>query len=208
MAFSLTDPKKASAVVETEFGYHIIQLIEKRGERANTRHILIKPRVDAKDLENARLRLDSIRADILDEKFTFENAASYISQDKDTRNNNGLMTQMTPNGTTSLFEMSQLPAEVARAVAQLKPGQVSKAFVMKDQRTGQDKVAIVKLKERVEAHRANMSNDYQLIRNMAIAAESQRILNEWVDKKISSTYIRIEPGWQDCPDWRHNWLKK
>lgn len=208
VAFSLTDPKKASAVVETEFGYHIIQLIEKRGERANTRHILIKPRVDAKDLENARLRLDSIRADILDEKFTFENAASYISQDKDTRNNNGLMTQMTPNGTTSLFEMSQLPAEVARAVAQLKPGQVSKAFVMKDQRTGQDKVAIVKLKERVEAHRANMSNDYQLIRNMAIAAESQRILNEWVDKKISSTYIRIEPGWQDCPDWRHNWLKK
>lgn len=207
MAFSLTDPKKASAVVETEYGFHIIQLIEKRGERVNSRHILLKPKVDYKDLEAARLRLDSIRSDILDEKFSFEDAASYISQDKDTRNNQGLMTQMTNTGTTSLFEMSQLPGEVARAVADLKPGQISKAFVMKD-RTGQDKVAIVKLKERVEAHRANMTNDYQLIRNMAVAAESQRILDEWVDKKISTTYIRIEPGWQDCSNWRHNWLKK
>lgn len=208
MAFNLTDPKKASAVVETEYGFHIIQLIEKRGERVNTRHILLKPKVELKDLDAARLRLDSIRADILDEKFTFESAAAYISQDKDTRNNQGLMTQQTEDGsTTSLFEMSQLPSEVARAVADLKPGQISKAFVMKD-RTGQDKVAIVRLKERVEAHRANMTNDYQLIRSMAIASESQRILNEWLDKKISTTYVRIEPGWQDCPNWRHNWLKK
>lgn len=208
VAFNLTDPTKASAVVETEFGFHIIQLIERKGERVNTRHILIKPKVKDKDLEDARVRLDSIRADILDSKFTFEDAAGTISQDKDTRNNHGLMSRMTPSGTsTALFEMKDLPAEVARAVAPLKPGQVSPAFIMKDS-NGRDIVVIAKLKERVEAHRANMVNDYQLIRDMAVEAESNRILKEWVDKKIANTYIRVEPGWQDCPDWRHNWMKK
>lgn len=208
VAFNLNDPKKASAVVETEFGYHIIQLIEKRGERVNVRHILIKPKVATKDLEDARLRLDSIRADILNDKFSFESATEYLSQDKDTKNNHGLMSRMTPNGSTSFFEMSQLPPEVAREVAALKPGQVSTAFVMKDSKTGHDIVAIVKLKERIEAHRANMANDYQLIRDMAISAENERILKDWVDKKIADTYIKVEQGWADCPDWRHNWLKK
>lgn len=206
MAFSLNDPKKASAVVESEYGFHIIQLIEKRGDRVNTRHILLRPKVAAKDLEEARLRLDSIRADILDEKFTFDDATALLSQDKDTRNNHGLM--MNSETGTSFFEMSQLPAEVAREVATLKPGQISSAFVMKDPKSSRDIVAIVKLKNRVEAHRADMANDYQTIRNMCMAAERERILREWVDKKIATTFIKVEPGWSDCPDWRHNWLKK
>lgn len=204
VAFGLTDPKKASAVVETEYGFHIIQLIEKRGDRVNTRHILLRPKVNPVDLENARLRLDSIRADILDGKFTFEDAAGVLSQDKDTRNNHGLMTNSETG--TSMFRMSQLPAEVARAVADLKPGQVSKAFTMKNPSNSADIVCIAKLKNRVEAHRANISDDYQLIRGMAMDAERERILKNWVDKKIATTYIRIEPGWSDCPDWRHDWL--
>lgn len=202
-AFNLTDPKKASAVVETEYGFHIIQLIEKRGDRVNTRHILMRPKPEQKDIDAARVRLDSIRADILADKFTFEQAAGVLSQDKDTRNNHGLMTN--PNTGTSMFAMSELPAEVARAVADLKPGQVSQAFAMKSA-NGTDVVSIAKLKSRTEAHRANIANDYQLIRNMAIAAERERILKQWVDKKIASTHIRIEPGWRDCPNWRHNWL--
>jgi len=205
VAFNLKDPTKASSVVETEYGFHIIQLIEKRGDRVNTRHILLRPKVAPSDLRAARERLDSIRADILDEKFTFEEAAGVLSQDKDTRNNHGLMTNQETG--TSFFEMSQLPAEVALAVADLKVGQVSKAFTMKSMRNSADIVCIAKLKSRTEAHRADMANDYQLIRDMAINAERQKILNQWVDKKISSTYIRIEPGWDDCPDWRHNWLK-
>ncbi len=204
VAFSLTDPKKASAVVETEYGYHIIQLIEKRGDRVNTRHILLRPKVSAKDLEAARVRLDSIRADILSDKFTFEEAAGYISQDKDTRNNHGLMTN--PKNGTSAFEMSDLPPEIARAVATLKPGQVSEAFTMKSTANASDIVCIAKLKTRTEAHRANIANDYQLIRDMAINAEKERILKQWVDKKIAETHIRIEPGWRDCPSWRHDWL--
>ncbi|MBD5178362.1 MAG: peptidylprolyl isomerase [Muribaculaceae bacterium] len=202
-AFNLTDPKKASAVVETEYGFHIIQLIEKRGDRVNTRHILMRPKPEQKDIDAARVRLDSIRADILADKFTFEQAAGVLSQDKDTRNNHGLMTN--PNTGTSMFAMSELPAEVARAVADLKPGQVSQAFAMKSA-NGTDVVSIAKLKSRTEAHRANIANDYQLIRNMAIAAERERILKQWVDKKIASTHIRIEPGWRDCPNWRHDWL--
>lgn len=204
VAFSLTDPKKASAVVETEYGFHIIQLIEKRGDRVNTRHILLRPKVNAKDLEAARVRLDSIRADILSDKFKFEDAAGYISQDKDTRNNHGLMTN--PKNGTSSFEMADLPPEIARAVATLKPGQVSEAFTMKSTSNAADIVCIAKLKSRTEAHRANIANDYQLIRDMAINAEKERILKQWVDKKIAETHIRIEPGWRDCPSWRHDWL--
>lgn len=204
VAFSLTDPKKASAVVETEYGYHIIQIIEKRGDRVNTRHILLRPKVSAKDLDAARVRLDSIRADILNEKFTFEEAAGYLSQDKDTRNNRGIMTNQ-KNGTSS-FEMADLPPEIARAVASLKPGQISEAFTMKSMSNAADIVCIAKLKSRTEAHRANIANDYQLIRDMAMNAEKERILKQWVDKKIAETHIRIEPGWRDCPAWRHDWL--
>ena len=206
VAFNLKDPKKASAVVESEYGFHIIQLIEKRGDRVNTRHILLRPKVADKDLDDALVRLDSIRTDILDEKFTFEDAAGYISQDKDTRNNHGLMTNEKTG--TSMFEMKDLPAEIGRAVADLKVGQISKPFIMKSPRNSADIVCIAKLKNRVADHRADMSNDYQLIRNMAINAEREQILKDWVDKKIATTYIRIEPGYADCPDWRHNWLKK
>lgn len=205
VAFNLKDPKKASTVVETEYGFHIIQLIERRGDRVNTRHILLRPNATKADLDAAQMRLDSIRADILDEKFSFEEAATVLSQDKNTRNNHGLMTN--EETSTSFFSMSDLPAEIARAVADLKPGQVSKAFTMKSSTNSADIVCIAKLKSRTEAHRANLANDYQLIRNMAINAERQRILNQWVDKKIASTYIRIEPGWSDCPDWRHKWIK-
>ena len=211
VAFNLTDPKKASKVVETEYGFHIIQLIEKRGDRINTRHILLRPKVSDKDLIEAQQRLDSIRADILDDKFSFEEAATVLSQDKETRNNKGLMTntnRQSDRYNSSFFEMRELPAEVAKAVADLKPGEVSKAFMMKDPNSAKDIVAVAKLKNRVEAHRADMVNDYQLIKAMCENAERQRILNEWIDKKIANTYIRIEPEWADCPDWRHNWLKK
>lgn len=210
-AFALPDTKKVSKVVESEFGYHIIQLIEKHGDRINTRHILLRPKIDAKSLEDSRMRLDSIRADILDDKFTFEEAATVLSSDKDTRNNHGLMSNTNyRNATdygTSMHRMEDLPPEVAREVARLQPGGVSKAFIMKDPKKGTDIVAIVKLKSRTDAHRADTSNDYQLIRNMYEQAQKEKILADWVEKKIAETYIRIEPGWRDCPDWKYQWIK-
>lgn len=209
-AFALNDPKKVSHVVESEFGYHIIQMIEKHGDRINTRHILLRPKIDPQSLEDSRMRLDSIRADILDDKFSFEEAATVLSADKDSRNNHGLMMNTNYKSQdygTSMHRMDDLPPEVAREVARLQPGGVSKAFVMKDPRKGTDIVAIVKLKNRVDSHRADTSNDYQLIRDMYENSLREKILADWVEKKIADTYIRIEPGWTDCPDWKYKWIK-
>ena len=164
VAFNLNDPKKASKIVETEYGFHIIQLIEKRGDRINTRHILLRPKVSDKDLTDALNRLDSIRADIVEGKFSFEEATPYISQDKDTRNSRGVM--VNENNGTTRFEMSELPQEVAKVVNTMEPGEISKAFIMKDPKRNRDIVAIVKLTNRIDAHKANLSDDYQQIKGM------------------------------------------
>lgn len=204
VAFNLNDPKKASKIVETQYGYHIIQLIEKRGDRINTRHILLRPKVSDADLTKALGRLDSIRTDIVDKKFTFEEAAPYISQDKDTRNNRGVM--VNDNDGTIRFQMSQLPQEVAKVVNEMEPGEISKPFIMKDPKRDRDIVAIVKLSRRIEPHRANLSDDYQQIKGMYEEATKKKKLDAWLDKKIQGTYIKIEDGWTDC-DFKHGWLK-
>ncbi|MBR5332955.1 MAG: peptidylprolyl isomerase [Muribaculaceae bacterium] len=204
VAFNLNDPKKVSKIVETQYGYHIIQLIEKRGDRINTRHILLRPKVSDKDLTAAIERLDSVRADILDKKFTFEDAAPVISQDKDTRNSKGVMVNSETG--TIRFEMSQLTQEIAREVNKLNAGEISMPFIMKDQKLNRDVVAIVKLTNRIEGHKANLSDDYQLIKSMYEASTKSKIISEWINKKIDDTYIRIEDGWNNC-QFEHNWLK-
>ena len=206
VAFNLNDPKKVSKIVETEFGYHIIQLIEKRGDRINCRHILLRPKVSDEDLTKAITRLDSLRADIVDNKtIDFETAARYVSQDKDTRYSNGRMTNQ-ETGTTQ-FEMSQLPQEVARVIADMQPGEISKPFVMKDPKRDREIVALVKLTRRIDAHQANLGDDYQMIKNMYEESTKQSIIDKWLEKKIADTYVRIEDGWRGC-DFRHKgWIK-
>ena len=206
VAFNLNDTKKVSKIVETEYGFHIIQLIEKRGDRINTRHILLRPKVAEKDLITAIERLDSVRADIVNEKrFTFEEAARYISQDKDTRYSNGTMVNA-ETGTTR-FEMSQLPQEVAKAVASLEPGQISEPFIMKDPKRDRDIVAMVKLTARIDAHTANLADDYQQIKNMYEESARQKIVDDWLEKKINETYVRIEDGWRGCEFEHKGWIK-
>lgn len=205
VAFNLNDPKKVSKIVETEYGFHIIQLIEKRGDRINTRHILLRPKVSDKDLTDAIHRLDSIRADIVDNhKFTFEEATRYISQDKDTRNSNGVMVN-SENGTTS-FEMSQLPQEVAKVVGQMQPGDISRPFIMRGS-NDREVVAIVKLTSRTPAHRANLSDDYQLIKDMYENSAKEKIIEDWLKEKIKNTYVRIEDGWRGCDFHYDGWIK-
>ncbi len=205
VAFNLNDTKKVSKIVESQYGYHIIQLIEKRGDRINTRHILLRPKVSDKDLTKAINRLDSIRNDIVAQKFTFEEATSVISQDKDTRNNKGIM--VNDKTGTIRFQMSELPQEISKAVSTLNPGEISKPFIMKDPKTNKDIVVIAKLTKRIEAHKANLSDDYQQIKDMYEVAAKQKIVEKWVDEKIKDTYIRIEEGWQNC-NFKYNWLKK
>lgn len=206
VAFNLSDPKRVSKIVESQYGYHIIQLIDRRGDRVNTRHILLRPKVSEQSLTDALGRMDSIRADMVDnKKFTFEEAARYISADKDTRNNNGVMVNEETGN--ARFEMKQLPQEVSRKVAAMQPGDVSEPFIMKDPRKNSDIIAMVKLTARIPGHKANIADDFQTIKSMYEGAQKTKILKDWLDKKIASTYIRIEDGWRDCEFEHKGWLK-
>ena len=206
VAFNLTDPKKASRIVETDAGFHIIQLIEKRGDKVNTRHILLKPKVSDKELTDGITRLDSLRQDINAKKFTFEQAAQYVSQDKDTRNNQGIMyNQMTRS---TKFQMSQLPQEVAKHVDKLQVGEISEPFIMIDEKTGREVVAIVKLKSRHEGHKATLSDDFEELKDMYELSAKNKIITDWIENKIKSTYVYIEEGWRDCQFQHEGWLKR
>lgn len=207
VAFNLNDPKKVSKIVETQYGFHIIQLIEKRGDRINTRQILLKPKVSDADLTKAINRLDTIRTNILDGKYTFEDCVPYISQDKKTKNNRGVMVHGEGGNVTMRFEMSDLPAEVAKVVNNLEPGEISEPFIMTDPDRNTEIVAIVKLTNRIPSHKANMSDDYQLIKGMCEASLKTKKLTDWLDKKIKDTYVRIEDGWDNCEFQHDGWLK-
>lgn len=206
VAFNLNDPKKVSKVVETQFGYHIMQLIEKRGDRVNVRHILLKPKIAEKDLTEAVNRLDSLRMDINEGKFTFEEAVSVLSQDKDTKNNRGRMVNQATGSTR--FEMAQLPQEIAKVVNGMEPGDLSTPFIMTDPKTNREIVAFVKLSSRIPGHRANISDDYQLIKDMYENACREEVLNNWLANKIKNTYIRIEDGWKNCEFKHKGWNKQ
>lgn len=205
VAFNLNDPKKVSKIVESEYGYHIIQLIEKRGDRVNTRHILLRPKVSDEDLISATHKLDSAVAEMRDKKYTFEEAAPFISQDKDTRNSRGMM--VNPETGNTRMQMQELPVEVGRAVEKMQPGDISDAFVMMDTKRNREVVAIVKLANRIPAHKANLSDDYQVIKNMYEAAARERIEKDWLEKKIKNTYVKIEDGWNDCEFEHKGWIR-
>ncbi len=204
VAFNLTDPNKVSKIVETEFGFHIIQLIEKRGDRIRARHILRKPEVPAESITSALARLDSIGADIRAGKFTFEEAVA-LSADKNTRKNFGLMSnEMT---LSSKFELQELPQEVAKVVYSMKVGEVSEPFVMID-RKGKEVCAIVKLKSRIEGHKATPTDDFQVVKDVMVAKMKEQKLEEWIKGKQKTTYVRINGEWCDCefqyPGWGQN----
>lgn len=205
VAFNLSDPKKVSRIVETEYGYHIIQLIEKRGEQVNVRHILMRPKVGSEELREAVVRLDSLATDIKDGKFTFEEAARFVSQDKESRNNKGIMVNQ--NTGSSRFEMDQLPPEIAEKIENMQVGEISEAFIMKDERKNKDITAIVRLSSRIPAHKANLSEDFNLVKQMFEESQKEEILKAWVENKIKDTYVRIEDGWGDCDFKYSGWQK-
>lgn len=208
VAFNLTDPMKISKIVETEYGYHIIQLIDKRGDKVNVRHILRKPRASYEVIDQTLARLDSIADDIRAEKFSFEEGASVISDDKDTRNNRGLMSNliMETRTRTSKFQMKDLPTEIARVVDTLKVGEISKPFKMIDSK-GKTTCAIVKLKSRVEGHKATITEDFQVMRDVVLNKRKQEALHDWVVDKIKHTYVRMNDRYKDCKFEYEGWVK-
>ena len=205
VAFNLQDPNKVSKIVETEYGFHIIQLIEKRGDRINCRHILLRPHIPSEAIDSAMLTLDSIADNIRNAKYTFEQAALYLSDDKDTRLNNGLMPN--PYDNTSKFEMQQLPQEIARVVDALKVGEISDPFTMVTD-NGMEVCAIVKLKTKTEGHKATISEDYQRLKDLVTQQMGAEKLKEWIKEKLKTTYVRIDPAWRNCDFKYEGWIKE
>ena len=208
VAFTLNDPKKVSKIVRSEYGYHIIQLIDKKGDKINVRHILLKPHIDDSEIEKGIARLDSIANDIRANKFTFDAAALALSDDKDTRNNHGLMANVDQqNGTvSSRFEMQDLPADVAKVVDTLSVGQISRAFRMTNDK-GQEVCAVVMLKNRIEGHPANMTEDFQTLRDVVVNKRKEEKIEQWIEDKIKTTYVRISPDWRNCKFHYAGWVK-
>ena len=210
VAFGLTDPKKVSKIAQSEFGYHIIQLIDKRGDKMKCRHILKRPEVAQADIDSALVILDSITKDILSEKISFEDAVRYASDDKDTRNNRGILSNLKETGeTTTRFEMSELSSlssELARVVDTLQVGQISKPFTMINTK-GKTICAIARLKNRTLTHRANITEDFQVMKEVVEAKKGEEAILKWIHEKQLSTYIRINPDWRDCEFQYEGWIK-
>ena len=205
VAFNLTDPNKISKIVESEYGYHIIQLIDKRGDKIKCRHILLRANVSQEEIDKSLHRLDSIGNDIRNDKFTFEDAATFLSDDKDTKNNKGLMANYTER--SSKFEMKELPPEIARVADTLKVGQVSQAFSMINDK-GKTECIIIKLKSRTEGHPATITEDFQVMKAMVEEKKREEVLEEWVQNKLKSTYIRMN-GTYNEEDFKYKgWIKK
>ena len=205
VAFNLNDPKRVSRIVQTEYGYHIIQLIEKKGERINCRHILLRPRISATDKVRAIEQLDSIRRLIVSDSILFEQAVIRYSQDKNTVMNAGLM--INPNTGSSRFEYQDLAPEIAKQIYNLNEGEVSQPFVMMDQTKNREVCAIVRVAKKTDVHRANLTDDFQAIKSMLEAKLSADFIHDWILKKQKNTYVQIDPDWQGCdfeyPGWIH-----
>ena len=211
VAFSLTDTKKVSKIAQSEFGYHIIQLIDKRGDKMKCRHILKRPEVAQADIDSALVVLDSIVSDIRNEKISFEDAVRYASDDKDTRNNRGIVSNINreTGDTSPRFEMSELSAlspELARTVESLEIGEISKPFTMINSK-GKTVCAIARLKNRSLAHRASITEDFQVMKNIVRNKKGEETIRNWIKEKQQSTYIRINPDWRDCEFQYDGWIK-
>jgi len=208
VAFNLTDPKKVSKIVETEYGYHIIQLIDKRGDKVNARHILLKPEVSDSAVTNMLVKLDSLACDIRNGKVSFEEAVVYVSDDKKTRSNKGLMATnyMQTGKNTSKFQLSELPSEVARVVDTMQVGQISQPFEMIND-SGKRVCAIAKLKSRVEGHKAVITEDFQVMKDVVLGERRQKFIHDWVADKIKRVYVRLNDDYRDCKFEYEGWVR-
>ncbi len=209
VAFNLTDPKTVSKIVEDEYGFHILQLIEKRGDRVNVRQILLKPRVTDEELTACISQMDSIIDGVKNGDYTFETAVSLASDDKETRANNGLMIY-TPDDDrymrTAKFELKNLPSEVAKVVANMEVGEISKPFVMVNKKN-KEVVATVKLKSRTNGHRATVKDDYQALQDVLVSKLSQEKIDQWIRETQKTTYISISDDWKNCEFKYPGWVK-
>lgn len=200
-AFSLKGDQ-ISEVIETQFGYHIIQLIERRGETVNVRHILLKPKVSSASLLEAKTQLEKVENLMKSEEITFEEAARFHSDDV-SKNNGGLL--INPQTGSSLFMVEELPLNIRYSADRMNEGDVSSIsqFVMDD---GKKAYRIIKITRKLKEHSANLIDDFSLINDAALNEKKQQEIAEWVDKNITKTYIRFDYDYNNC-DVLKKWKK-
>lgn len=206
VAFNLRDKNNVSKIVETEFGFHIMQLVERQGDRINVRHILLKPKPSQEAIQEAKERADSLVSLIRKDSISFEAAALRFSMDKDTRASGGVV--INPETQSTKFEIQQIQPSIAKVIENKEDGSVSEPFLMKDQRLGTDQYTIVKLLKKTPPHRANMVDDYQIIKRMLENKKQEKTFNDWIRRKQRETYISISGEWRNCDFEFDGWIKE
>jgi len=193
-----------SKVVKSEYGYHIIQLIDKRGEKIKCRHILIRPKIDPKELDKSRSRIDSIALYIQKKSMSWEQAAYLYSSDKSTRNNGGLVTSQKSG--SSKFQMEELDPDVSKLITGLKVGEMSAPFLGMDDKQRQV-YKIIKLLSRTNAHPANLQEDYQHMSEVFLDKKKENTYRDWIAKQQAKTYIHIDDLFSNCNFKLKSWKK-
>jgi peptidyl-prolyl cis-trans isomerase SurA len=204
-AFSLTK-NTVSKIVETKYGFHIIQLIDRKGEMVNTRHILVRPKVKPEQAAMAMSKLDSLANLIRKDSIKFEAAALRFSTHKDSKINGGKYVSSNPSDRVTWFTLEELTPEMYVKVRDLKVGEISEPFKTTDE-TNSEVFRIVKLDNELPAHTANLKDDYQSLYNSALVHERTKTFDKWVKHKIEITYIKISDEFKSCDFLKQGWLK-
>jgi peptidyl-prolyl cis-trans isomerase SurA len=195
-----------SKIVETEFGFHIIQLIDRKGDMVNSRHILMKPKLSASQTEWSIMRLDSIAMLVRTDSLKFDRAAMMFSSDKATRANGGKMVQDNPSERGTWFTLDELPKEINLVVRNMKLGEISEPFRTTDAK-GNFVYCIIRLDNEIAPHRISMKDDYNFLSQAALMAKKNKAYQDWIIEKIKRTFIRISDEFRDCSFQNTGWLE-
>jgi len=202
IAFNLAE-NEISEPFKTEFGYHIVQLLQKRGQELDLRHILVKPKISPENLDAAKSFLDSVRVLILEGEMTFGEAARQYSDQEDSRYNEGI--QINPQTTDSRWPVGELDKDVFYGLEQLETGEISTPTFFREP-DGKEGYRLLKLKQRIKPHRASLEKDYQRLKQLALNKKQQKKIASWVKEKIKDTYVRVNSNYFSCT-FRNDWIK-
>lgn len=195
---------QVSKIVESSFGYHLIQLIDKTEDRIKTRHILMKPKISYEEKQKVQNRLDSLVRVIRLDSIKFETAAMYLSQDEDSRLNGGL--RVNPQTLNTKFHVDDFTSKEYYIIRNLQVGEISEPFETEDTK-GKIVYKVIKLQSRTEPHRANLKQDFDLLKNMAIADKRNLLVDDWIQNNLKEVYFRIEEPYIDCEFRIKSWKK-